>query len=33
VIGAVGSIALAILLDGALVFIQRQVTPWTRRAA
>jgi osmoprotectant transport system permease protein len=33
VIGAVGSIALAILLDSALVFIQRQVTPWTRRAA
>jgi len=32
VIGAGGSIALAILLDGALVLIQRQVTPWTRRA-
>src|SRR6266571_6600935 len=32
VIGAVLSIALAILLDGALVLIQRQVTPWTRRA-
>jgi osmoprotectant transport system permease protein len=33
VIGASGSIALAILLDGALVLIQRQVTPWTRRTA
>jgi osmoprotectant transport system permease protein len=33
VIGAGLSIALAILLDGALVLIQRQVTPWTRRAA
>jgi osmoprotectant transport system permease protein len=33
VIGAVLSIALAVLLDGALVLIQRQVTPWTRRAA
>jgi len=33
VIGAGGSIALAILLDGALVLIQRQVTPWTRRTA
>jgi osmoprotectant transport system permease protein len=33
VIGAALSIALAILLDGALVLIQRQVTPWTRRAA
>jgi osmoprotectant transport system permease protein len=32
VLGAAGSIALAILLDGALVLIQRQVTPWTRRA-
>ena len=32
VIGAGLSIALAILLDGALVLIQRQVTPWTRRA-
>src|SRR5438874_3980068 len=33
VIGAVLSIALAVLLDGMLVFIQRQVTPWTRRTA
>jgi osmoprotectant transport system permease protein len=32
VIGAGLSIALAILLDGALVVIQRQITPWTRRA-
>jgi osmoprotectant transport system permease protein len=32
VIGAGLSIALAILLDGALVLIQHQVTPWTRRA-
>lgn len=32
VIGAGLSIALAILLDGALVLIQRQVTPWARRA-
>ena len=32
VIGAVLSIALAILLDGALVLVQRQVTPWTRPA-
>ena len=33
VIGAVSSIVLAVLLDGALVLIQRQVTPWARRAA
>jgi osmoprotectant transport system permease protein len=33
VIGAVLSIALAVLLDGALVLMQRQVTPWTRRSA
>jgi osmoprotectant transport system permease protein len=32
VIGAGLSIALAILLDGALVLIQHQITPWTRRA-
>lgn len=32
IIGAVLSIALAVLLDGALVLVQRQVTPWTRRA-
>jgi osmoprotectant transport system permease protein len=33
VIGAVGSIVLAVLLDATLVLIQRQVTPWTRRVA
>jgi osmoprotectant transport system permease protein len=33
VIGAVLSIALAVVLDGALVLIQRQVTPWARPAA
>jgi osmoprotectant transport system permease protein len=33
VIGAVGSITLAVLLDATLVFIQRQVTPWTRQSA
>jgi osmoprotectant transport system permease protein len=32
IIGAVLSIALAILLDGTLVLIQRAVTPWTRAA-
>jgi osmoprotectant transport system permease protein len=32
IIGAVGSIALAVLLDGLLVAFQRQVTPWMRRA-
>jgi osmoprotectant transport system permease protein len=32
VIGAVLSIALAVLLDGALVALQRRVTPWTRAA-
>jgi osmoprotectant transport system permease protein len=32
VIGAVLSMVLAILLDGLLVLIQRQVTPWTRPA-
>jgi osmoprotectant transport system permease protein len=31
VIGAVLSIVLAVFLDGALVLIQRAVTPWTRR--
>jgi osmoprotectant transport system permease protein len=31
-IGAVLSIALAIILDGALVALQRRVTPWTRTA-
>ncbi len=30
IIGAVLSIALAIVLDGALVLVQRAVTPWTR---
>jgi osmoprotectant transport system permease protein len=30
VIGAVLSIALAVILDGVLVLIQRGVTPWTR---
>jgi osmoprotectant transport system permease protein len=30
VIGAVLSIALAVILDGALVLFQRLVTPWTR---
>lgn len=32
VIGAVLSIALAVILDGLLVTIQRRVTPWTRAA-
>jgi osmoprotectant transport system permease protein len=32
VIGAVLSIVLAVLLDGVLVVLQRQVTPWTRPA-
>jgi osmoprotectant transport system permease protein len=32
VIGAVLSIVLAVLLDGLLVLIQRQVTPWSRPA-
>jgi osmoprotectant transport system permease protein len=31
VIGALLSILLAVLLDGTLVLIQRQVTPWMRR--
>ena len=30
-IGAVGSIVLAVLLDGILVLVQRLVTPWTRQ--
>ena len=30
IIGAVLSIALAVLLDGALVLLQRRATPWTR---
>jgi osmoprotectant transport system permease protein len=33
VIGSVLSIALAVLLDGILVLIQRQLTPWTRSRA
>ena len=33
VIGAVLSILLAVLLDALLVFIQHQVTPWSRYAA
>jgi osmoprotectant transport system permease protein len=32
VIGAVLSIALAVVLDGMLVLVQRGVTPWTRAA-
>jgi osmoprotectant transport system permease protein len=32
VIGAVLSIALAVILDGALVALQHRVTPWTRTA-
>jgi osmoprotectant transport system permease protein len=32
VIGAVLSIGLAVVLDGALVILQRLVTPWTRPA-
>ncbi len=32
-IGAVLSIALAVLCDAGLVLVQRQATPWTRRAA
>jgi osmoprotectant transport system permease protein len=30
IIGAVGSVALAVMADGALVLIQRALTPWTR---
>lgn len=33
IIGAVLSIALAVVLDGLLVLVQRLATPWTRRAA
>jgi osmoprotectant transport system permease protein len=32
VIGAVLSILLAVVIDGLLVFVQRQATPWTRPA-
>ncbi|HVD50467.1 MAG TPA: ABC transporter permease [Candidatus Udaeobacter sp.] len=30
IIGALGSVALAVVADGALVLIQRTLTPWTR---
>jgi len=33
VIGAVLSIALAVVLDGLLVALQQRATPWTRKAA
>jgi len=33
IIGAVLSILLAVVIDGVLVLIQRQATPWTRHAA
>jgi osmoprotectant transport system permease protein len=33
IIGAVGSISLAVLLDGLLVLLQHQVTPWMRGPA
>jgi osmoprotectant transport system permease protein len=33
IIGAVLSIVLAVVLDGVLVLVQRQATPWTRRTA
>ena len=33
IIGAVLSIGLAVLLDGMLVLVQRQATPWTRGPA
>ena len=29
-VGAVGSIAFAVVADGALVLVQRALTPWTR---
>ena len=32
IIGAVLSILLAVVLDGLLVLVQRQATPWTRRS-
>lgn len=32
-IGAIGSIVLAVLLDGGLVILQRLATPWTRQRA
>jgi osmoprotectant transport system permease protein len=30
VVGAVGSVLLAVLIDGALVLVQRALTPWSR---
>ncbi len=30
IIGALGSVALAVIADGALVLVQRALTPWTR---
>jgi osmoprotectant transport system permease protein len=30
IIGALGSVALAVVADGALVLVQRTLTPWTR---
>jgi osmoprotectant transport system permease protein len=30
VVGALGSVVLAVLADGALVLVQRKLTPWTR---
>ena len=30
VVGAVGSVLLAVLIDGGLVLVQRALTPWTR---
>jgi osmoprotectant transport system permease protein len=33
IIGAVLSIALAVVLDGVLVALQRRATPWTRKTA
>lgn len=33
IVGAVLSVALAVILDGALVLIQRLVTPWARQRA
>ena len=31
-VGAIGSIAFAIVADAALVLLQRALTPWTRLA-
>ena len=30
IVGAVGSVLLAVLIDGGLVLIQRALTPWSR---